>query len=285
MESTSQVQTALQFYSCPGILSDAGEYAALFNELPDDVGLLCKTIQGLMVHIFWTSRYGLSLPEERQAEVQLRSMPLKLNRLFELDERPLSELRPLEKRLVGNCRDFSLFLASILQHKGIPARARCGFGTYFRPDHFEDHWVCEYWNAQDGRWVMVDAQLDGFQCEKLKINFNPLDLSPAAFVTGGKAWQMCRAGTHNPDQFGIFDMKGLWFVEGDMIRDFLALNKIEILPWDPWGYITGPEIPETDLPALDRIAELTVAGDDVFSDLRQLFATDSRLQPAADWMP
>ena len=42
----------------------------------------------------------------------------------------------------------------------MPARARCGFGAYFRPGWLEDHWVAEYWDERDNRWFMVDAQLD-----------------------------------------------------------------------------------------------------------------------------
>ena len=61
------------------------------------------------------------------------------------------------------------------------------------------------------------------------------------FLTGGQAWQMCRSGGANPDDFGIFDMRGPWFMQGDLVRDFLALNKVEILPWDPWGRMSRSE--------------------------------------------
>ncbi len=127
----------------------------------------------MLVHIFWAERYGLSLPEERKQEVALRSVAEKLERLLELDSRPLDKARPLEMRLVGNCRDFSVLLASILRHHGTPARARCGFGAYFMPDHYEDHWVCEYWNGAKERWTLVDAQLDAFQCDALKRSLRP----------------------------------------------------------------------------------------------------------------
>ena len=44
-----------------------------------------------------------------------------------------------------------------------------------------------------------------------------------------------------PDQFGIFDWHGQWFVQDNLVRDFLSLNKIELLPWDGWGLMAGPE--------------------------------------------
>lgn len=87
-----------------------------------------------MIHIFWAEQYGIQLPEQRKGEVQLRSVASKLERIAELDPRPLDQARPPDKRLVGNCRDFSVLLTAMLQHQGVPARARCGFGRYFLPD-------------------------------------------------------------------------------------------------------------------------------------------------------
>lgn len=54
-------------------------------------------------------------------------------------------------------------LMAMLRHQGVPACARCGFGTYFRPNRNKDHLVVEYWKAADERWVMVDKQLDVLQ--------------------------------------------------------------------------------------------------------------------------
>ena len=41
--------------------------------------------------------------------------------------------------------------------------------------------------------------------------------------------------------FGIFDWRGQWFAQNNLVRDFLSLNKIELLPWDSWGLMAGPE--------------------------------------------
>ena len=157
-------------------------------------------------------------------------------------------------------------LTSILQHQGVPARARCGFGTYFLPDHFEDHWVCEYWKSEQQRWILVDAQLDEFQCNEMKVPFNPLDVPRDQFVVAGQAWQMCRQGQANPQQFGIFEWHGWWFIWGNVVRELLAFNKIELLPWDVIpGCMThelDDPLPEGDELALyDGIASLALAGD------------------------
>jgi hypothetical protein len=235
-------------------------------------------VQDTTVHIFWAERYGLKLTPERQSEVQLRMLERRLARTLELDPRPLTEVRLLEKKIVGNCRDFSLLLVSMLRHQGVPARARCGFGAYFLPDHYEDHWVAEYWNTAQKRWVLVDAQLDAFQCDVLKVPFDPQDVPRDQFIVGGLAWQMCRAGKTDPESFGIFDMHGLGFVRGDFIRDVAALNKVELLPWDCWGIIEESALDNAgDLALLDRLADLTFGDVPDPETVWALYESDPRL--------
>ena len=186
------------FLKTAGPITDPGDLGYLFDNLPTDIGDLCRVVQGLVIHIFWADRYGVQLSPERQAEVQLRFVRPQLARILALDPRPLTEARPPEQRLVGNCRDFSTLLTAMLRRQGVPARARCGFGAYFMPGHFEDHWVCEYWKAEQRRWVLVDAQLDALQQKVLRLPFDPLDVPRDQFIVGGKAWQMCRDGEADP---------------------------------------------------------------------------------------
>ena len=98
---------------------------------------------------------------------------------------------------------------------------------------------------------------------------------------------MCRTGQADPDHFGIFDMRGLWFIRGDLGRDFLALNKIEILPWDGWGLLSKHEtqVTEDDREFLDRIAALTTAGDEALAQIRSIYENDARVHLPADWQP
>jgi hypothetical protein len=293
-EQTAPRTDLLSYYAQPGPLTDPQEQAHLLNGLPTDIPSLVKVVQGVMVHIFWAERYGLALSDERKAEVNLRFIPKMLARLAALDDRPLTAPRDLERKLVGNCRDHTTLLCAILRHQGVPARVRCGFGAYFMPDHYEDHWVCECWNANQQRWILVDAQLDELQREVLGIQFNTLDVPRDQFITGGRAWQMVRAGEADPDRFGIFEWHGQWFVQADLVRDFLALNKIQLLPWDGWGLMAGPgdAVPDADLALLDRIGALTLAGvaaggaaagNAAFDEVRALYASDPRLHTRPEW--
>jgi len=270
----------LSYFSRHGTMTNPGRYASSYADLPADIPSLVQVVQGLVVHVFWTERYGLDLSGQRQAEVQLRSMERRLARTFELDSAPLSATRPPEKRIVGNCRDFSLTMASLLQSRGVPARPRCGFGAYFLPDHYEDHWVCEYWNGTKERWVLVDAQLDDLQKQALGVSFDSLDVPRDQFLVGGAAWSLWRSGQANPDQFGIFDLHGIDFIKGNLIRDVAALNKVELLPWDCWGLILTETatLPPDDLSLLDRLAEWTQNDVPNFEAVRQLYESDPRLR-------
>jgi hypothetical protein len=272
--------TDLAYFAQYSKLTQPGQYAGLYSDLPSEISALVEIVQGLIVHVFWAEHYGLNLSEERKSEVQLRSTERRLARTLELDASPLKIARHLEKKTVGNCRDFSVTLASMLQSKGIPARPRCGFGAYFLPNHYEDHWVCEYWNEAEKRWVLVDAQLDALQRDVLKISFDTLDVPRDQFLVGGAAWKLCRNGEADPNQFGIFDMHGIDFVKGDFIRDVASLNKTELLPWDCWGMILTEyaSLPPDDLSMLDKLADLTCQDVPDFEGVRQLYESDPRLR-------
>jgi hypothetical protein len=275
----------LDYFRLPGPMTGAGKQQRLLDEIPADadVAALCRLVQGVMIHVFWAEQYGVQLPEPRRQEVQLRSTSARLERILALDPHPLVEARPPERRVVGNCRDFAVMLTAVLRHHGVPARARCGFGRYFTPNQYEDHWVCEYWHAEWQRWLLVDAQLDELQCRKLAIAFDPLDVPRDQFIVGGRAWQLCRAGEADPETFGIFDMHGLWFVRGNLVRDVAALNKVELLPWDCWGIIEGPDetLSAEGYCSLDEVAALTCGDVSEWEQVRALYETDGRLHVPA----
>jgi hypothetical protein len=167
----------------------------------------------------------------------------------------------------------------MLRSQGVPARARCGFGRYFLPGWYEDHWVCEYWQAEESKWIMVDAQLDQYQRQVLDIQFDPLDVPRDQFIVAGKAWRSCRHGESDPKKYGIFDMHGLWFIRGNLIRDIAALNKVELLPWDGWGLIdrTDDSLLSGELALLDDLASMTDNEVD-FSEIRQAYESDQGLK-------
>jgi hypothetical protein len=271
----------LDFYAQPSFMTDPGIHADLFSELPDDIPALCEVVQGLLLHQYWAGAYGYSIPEERVSEYQIRDVSSKLDRVIELDDRPLLEPRPPDRRLIGNCRDYAVLMTAMLRYKGIPARTRCGFGAYFSPGWYEDHLICEVWSADDAKWIFVDAELDDVHREVLRFPFDPCDVPRDQFFSGGLAWQMCRRGEADPNSFGYGNtVGGLPNIRGNLVRDVAFLNKVEILGWDYWGLIEGDDsdLNEDDLALLDKAATLSLAGDDSFHELRSLYLRDMRLR-------
>lgn len=266
----------IDYYAVPDRMTTIGPAADLLVGLPADLTGLVSVVQGQLIHIFWAARYGRTLSENERAMVQVRPLAEKLARIAEANPAPLIQPRAVGERQVGNCRDFSLFLCGLLRAQSVPARARCGFATYFLPQHYEDHWVCEVWHTQAARWVMVDAQLDTLQQQVLAVDFDTFDVPPDHFIDAGRAYQMCRAGLADPEDFGIADMHGIDFIQGNVVRDFLALNKVEILPWDwGWGFLTPEKF--ADMAFFDRLAAMTAAGDAAFAGLRALYDSEPSL--------
>jgi transglutaminase superfamily protein len=238
-------------------MSEPGSGVDLYEALPRDIGGLCRAIEGLLIHADWTAAYGLSAdhfgPEART------TLPIaqRLAQISRTDSRPLSIARPIEARVPGTCRDFALLLCSVLRHRQVPARVRCGFAAYFQNGSWEDHWICEQWLPAEERWRRIDAQLDDVQKRQLGVRFDTTDVPRAVFMTAGDAWRLCRSGAADAESFGQGLARGLWFVHVDVVRDHYALNESEVSPWDSWRQAHGPQqiISEPEQRATDSLAE------------------------------
>lgn len=253
----------LSYYSAPGPMTALDPDSDAFQQLPTDPVARGAVAQGLLLHEFWADRYGVEIPPTRADEVETRAASAMVERILTLDPAPLSTARPPDRRMIGNCRHFSTLSCALLRRAGIPARARCGFATYFEPDRYIDHWVVEHWDPTLARWRRVDNQLDQLQRQALAVDFDPTDLPPGRFLDGGEAWQLCRSGGADPERFGILDFWGAWFVRNNVVRDLAALNKMELLPWDGWGLMNVADEhgggPAASL--VDTAAEAIVADD------------------------
>ena len=233
----SRLGRDVDFFARPGpcttLSSQAGQAAvsALVGEAPVDV---CRAVQGLIIQPGDAAAAGVE--EARMSERNLRSADLIISRALELDPAPLEEPRTPDGRVVGTCRHFAVLATALLRHGQVPARARCGFGTYFVSGQAFDHWVIERWSDDVGRWVRVDVEhLDA------PLGVDTADLPPGAFLTGGEAWARYRAGSLDPGSCGVPGTDHAWGVgeiRGNLIRDLAALARVEVLPWDEWGRMT-----------------------------------------------
>jgi hypothetical protein len=270
-----------EYYKRGGPMTLMDVHAAGFDALPNDLAGLCKVIQGVLIHRDMAEfAYGVTLSDERKNEAHIRPVRDIIARIRALDDRPLAVARGPAHRMAAVCRHFSVMLCAILRAQDVAARARCGFGTYFTPGKFEDHWVCEYWSAEHARWIMVDAQLDAVQRKVFHPDFDPLDVPRDRFIMAGDAWRMCREGRAEAERFGLSHvpgLRGMWFIAGNLLRDLASLNRIEVLPWDVWGLMQMDDAGLLDGEKgalLDRVAALTLAGDGAFPEVRAIHEDD-----------
>jgi hypothetical protein len=273
------------FFSRQSDITDPGRQAHLYNDLPFDVPGLARVVRGLISHVNIGRANDISISEERRHEAGTRRVELILGRIQELDCRPLTETRLPDRKFLGCCRDYAVLLASMLRHRGIPARARCGFARYLGPEMHYGHWVCEYWREREQRWVMVDAEmLDETERRLHPSHFDPLDVPHTQFLTAGKAWQMCRIWRADPRRFGLHRGDcGLGYVASQLVRDLACLNKVEMLASDTWelAHSAFDYLWDSDLRLLDRVARVTLAGNEAFAELRGMYDLEPRLRVPA----
>jgi hypothetical protein len=203
---------------------------------------------------------GAGVSADRQDERNIRRATDIVQLAMMRDPAPLGVGRPIATRVVGTCRHFAVLSCAFLRARAIPARARCGFETYFQPGRNHDHWITEHWDGD--RWVRIDSEILGFD-----IVDQPEDLADGQFLTGAEAWSAYRGGA-DPMTFGVHGTEnwGAAEIVGNAIRDLAAVNKVETLPWDEWGpmatcYAHGltPDIEEL----MDELAVALAVDDDV----------------------
>lgn len=265
------------YYATPGPMTSLVGLDEALEGMPDDPAGIAAAVQGLVLHPFLGDAYGVDVGPDRLGEVQVRPASRMIERILELDPRPLIEPREPEHRALGNCRHFSTLTVALLRRAGVPSRARCGFAGYFESGKWVDHWVVEH--RDGGRWIRLDAQLDAIQLERFAFPADPADLPPGLFLPAGEAWVRCQAGLEDGDTFGILDMWGQWFIRGNIARDLAALNKVEMLPWDGWGDLAGESSPPGGDSYIDDVAALTISNDD--TAIRHRYESDDGLRVPA----
>lgn len=267
-QSPSPEPATLEYYKGHSVITNPGRYAYLYDTLPETIPQLCQVVQGLLLHVFHTNRYGVNLSEQRKKEVRLREVEDILQRAMELSDQPLIQPRDPENRVISHCRDYAVLLCSFLRHKGIPARVRVGFAMYFDSELHQSHWICEYWSQNRKDWVIVDAQLDDIQARYYEIDFDPLNVPPDKFLYAGKEYKL----VHKNSDYSFVMKRSL-------IQDLAALNKMEVEVWDVTSFMDIDEHQNSETSnLLHRIVEITTSPRDRLPELRTIYENHSELQ-------
>ncbi len=282
----------LSFYRMQSEVTDPGPRKGAYDDLPNGIPDLCRVIQQNVIHMWWIGEetYGFTKDalesHERDIvdEISLRTVSDMLDRIFQMDPRPFGEPRDPLRRLVGNCRDYSVLLVSILRDRGIPARARTGTARYFFPDgsRLEDHWICEFWNDEKERWQQTDAQIDHVMLRAMKMALDPADLPAGQFPTGWQCYNELESGRIKPEGIGFSpDHCGMGYVLNKILADMASVTGDEILPWAGWE-IGGPDggTQPGDRELAERMVELLRGIDElaILQEARDLMVTHERVK-------
>ena len=102
-------------------------------------------------------------------------------------------------------------------------------------------------------------------------------------MTAGEGWKLCRSGQTDLKLYGLGEEGMGWdIILPNLITDLMALNKLELRPWDKstlgekdYQYLTNEE-----LALMDRIADYTINVDENFQKMRDLYDASPALQKA-----
>lgn len=111
----------------------------MFAELPTDPVGICRRVQNLVVEP--RDAIAAGVPAGREVERNIRSAQALIDVVTAMDPGPLHLPRTVDNRVLGPCRHFAVLSCALLRLRGIPARARCGFATYFIAGKSVDHWI------------------------------------------------------------------------------------------------------------------------------------------------
>ena len=186
-------KSVLDFYKQYSSFTDPGEYEYLYENLPDSLPELCSLIKSQFIHPYAElPQYSEQIPKERWNEsLKYPTVKSVLEGLYSYDSRGLVKDRKPEDRLILICRHNAILLASILKYRGIPARVRGGYATYIIPNFHTGHAICEVWNENDKRWMLVDPSMD------------MIDFSREKFDFGNESWLKMQKEEIDPNLYGI----------------------------------------------------------------------------------
>jgi len=285
-------QKVLDHYLQLSQYTDPGLYKSSIKKLPDkieEIGLLVRkqiihrnTLKNGNTGSNKDMRYGdmAKVPWYRQCEDDVfPTAAAMLAELYRRDKRGLVLDRATENKLVATCRYVSILVAAILKIKGIPCRVRSGFSPYFNlfGDKSTDHWINQYWNKSENRWVAIDV--DGSLEDYVK--FNLYDLPENTFDFSADAWLKVRGGGANKHHFENADgHEGFEVIAWELFYDFHCLMNNEIIYLHRPQYILERfnRLTEKELEEVDSLALLMQKSDDNFDKLVEIWDTNKKFR-------
>lgn len=286
----------LQFYLQTSMYTNHYPFTEYYQSLPDDIETLSKLLFHQVIHRKKLARSYTCQDESQRELLQIKKeYPWYRNRcdddilltapaitaeLFRQDARGFVFGREIKDCVVITCRYVSVLLASILKAKGIPARCRSGYANYFHKERtkpYYDHWIVQYYNAKEKRWVNVDA--DGIY----DVSFNQWDMPNEEFKWIAAVWLDVRQNKDSEKNYihgtHLNSLENLLYA---LFFDFHALMNDEISYLFFPTYLNSKQkilsLREEDLQKIDHLATLMLQPEENFDELRYLFRNDKWLR-------
>jgi len=263
----------LDFYRQHGFYTDPGKYEQMYANLPDSLTELCKLIKSQLIHpIADLPRYRDLIPQDRSYEdLKYPTVQTILEGLKTYNPDGLIIDRKPADRLVVSCRYHAILLASILKHRGIPVRVRYGFASYLYPKYHIYHVICEVWNNNEQRWMLIDP--DG----------QMIEISSQQFEFAGDVWRKNQQGKIDPITYGVPNWWG-----SHPILDVLCHDLASVLGNEHIYYNRPPisadttlnvkNMPADQIDTMNKISALMTNVDANFNELQNIYNENKQLQ-------
>jgi formylglycine-generating enzyme len=261
--------------------TDPGEYKYLYKNLPDSLQELCHLIKSQIIHPFAElPQYRDQIPEERGYEpVKYPTVKSILEGLLTYDSRGLVNDRKPKDRLILACRENAILLASILKYRGIPVRVRYGFAPYIEPNFHIGHVICEVWNTNENRWMLVDPTM------------NMVDFSRDKFDFSNDVWKKLQKKEIDPSIFGVMGHTGESMIVCAFNSDLASLLGIEYTfshysPIIKQIFMNERQVSADQIKLINEISELmTSINADNLSKLQEIYNSTPEIRITKSFDP
>jgi hypothetical protein len=261
------------FYRQYSFYTNPGEYEPMYANLPDSLTEICKLIKSQLIHpIADLPQYRDLIPEDRSCEdLKYPTVQTILAGLKSYNPDGLIPDRKPVDRLVISCRYHAILLASILKHQGVPARVRYGFANYLYPKYHIYHVICQVWNNNEKRWMLVDPDRQ------------MIDFPSRQFEFAGDVWIKNQQGKLDPNTYGVPNWWGLHPILDVLCHDLASVlgNEHIYLTRPPISADTTMNVKNMSADQIDVMNKISVLMADVdanFNELRLLYNDNEQLQ-------
>ena len=278
VKQTKNIQfsdSVLEFYKQYSSYTDPGEYAYLYETLPDSLPELCSIIKSQFIHPYAELPDVKDLiPRDRWNEMEkYPTVKSILAGLVSFDSRGFVTDRKPQNKLVLGCREYAILLASVLKYRSIPARVRCGHADYLIPGLHGSHTICEVWNVNEKRWMLVDPST------------GMIDFSREKFDFSNETWLKMQKGEIDPNLYmAPPNTTGLVSIVGKISPDLLSVlgTEFTIYQYAPiLEYTLNNEnkLSTEQIEILNKICELMKSLDDKnLSKLQDIYNNTPMIQ-------